>query len=128
MQPLVVVDTSEVLEGRLEDLKAAFQELVEFVETNEPEPIGYWMYLTGDGSRMTIVQVHPDSASMEFHMKVAGPAFAKLKDMLRLRSMDVYGEPSEELLAQLQQKARMLGDATVAVHDPHRGFSRFGTD
>jgi hypothetical protein len=128
MQPLVVVDTSEVLEGRLEDLKTAFHELVEFVETSEPEPIGYWMYLNEDGSRMTIVQVHPDSASMEFHMKVAGPAFARLKDMLRLRSIDVYGEPSGELLAQLQQKARMLGDATVAVHGLHRGFSRLGTD
>jgi quinol monooxygenase YgiN len=128
MQPIVVVDTSEVLEGRLEDVKAAFHELVQFVEANEPDAIGYWMYLNEDGSSMTIVQVHPDSASMEFHMKVAGPAFAKLKAMLRLRSMDVYGQPSEELLAQLQQKARMLGDASVTVHELHRGFSRFGAD
>ena len=33
--PLIVVDTSRIREGKLEELRAAVSELVEFVEENE---------------------------------------------------------------------------------------------
>jgi hypothetical protein len=38
--------------------------------------------------------------------------------------LDVYGEPSEELLELLRRKVRMLGDATVVVHELQAGFTR----
>lgn len=125
-EPIVFIDSSEVREGKLEELKMAIKELAEFVETNEPRPISYNVYLDEGGTRMTVVQVHPDSASMEFHMKVAGPAFAKFADLLELSAMDVYGTPTDDLLEQLRRKVQMLGNATVVVHDLHAGFSRFG--
>lgn len=76
-EPIVFIDSSEIREGKLEELKMAIRDLVEYVQSNEPRPIAYNVYLNESGSRMTVVQVHPDSASMEFHMKVAGPAFPK---------------------------------------------------
>lgn len=87
----------------------------------------------GDGAgiegrtRMTVVQVHPDSPSMEFHMEVAGSAFPKFAGLIELSTMDVYGEPSDGVLGRLRQKVQMLGSATVAVHDRHAGFARFQT-
>jgi quinol monooxygenase YgiN len=123
---IVVIDSSEVREGKLEELKTAINELVEFVEANEPRPIAYNVYLKEDGTRMTIVQVHPDSASMEFHMKVAGPAFPKFVELIKLSTMDVYGKPSDDLLGQIRHKVQMLGDATVVVHELQAGFARFG--
>jgi quinol monooxygenase YgiN len=124
--PVVFIDSSEVREGRLEELKTAMKELVEFVRANEPRPIAYDVYFNEDGTRMTVFQVHPDSASMEFHMKVAGPAFPKLAELVRMLTMDVYGKPSVDLLEQMRKKARMLGSATVLVHELHAGFARFG--
>jgi hypothetical protein len=98
---------------------------VAFVESNEPRPILYDIYLDEDGTRMTVVQVHPDSESMEYHMTVAGPAFAGFAELVTLSTLDVYGEPSEELLEQLRRKVQMLGTATVEVHRLQAGFARF---
>ena len=75
---------------------------------------------------MTVVQVHPTSASMELHMLVAGPIFRKCAGLLRLRRVDFYGSPSDGLLAQMRQKAELLGGAPVLVHELHAGFARFG--
>jgi hypothetical protein len=83
------------------------------------------VFFSVDGTRMTVLQVHPDSASMEFHMSVAGAEFAKVKDLLTLSAIDIYGRPSETLLDQMRQKAQLLGGAALAVHDLHAGFTRF---
>jgi hypothetical protein len=76
---------------------------------------------------MTVLQVHPDSASMERHMEVAGPVFARFADLLELRTIDIYGSPSAKVVDQLQRKAELLGTATVSVHDRQAGFVRFGS-
>lgn len=125
-EPIVFIDSSEIREGKLEELKMALKELVEFVEANEPRPIAYNVYINEGGTLMTVVQVHPDSASMEFHMKVAGPAFPKFKELIKLSAMDIYGRPSDSLVEQMRQKAQMLGNARVVVHELHAGVSRFG--
>lgn len=125
-EPIVLVDSSEIREGKLEELKTTIHELVEFVDANEARPIAYNVYLKEDGTQMTVVQVHPDSASVEFHMKLAGPAFPKFVELLKLSTMDIYGKPSAELLEQMRQKAQMLGNAPVHVHELHSGFARFG--
>ena len=125
-EPLVSIDVSEIRDGKLEELKTAMKDLVDFVDANEPEPIAYHVYLDESGARMTVFQIHPDSASMEFHMKAAGSAFPKLSEFLTLSRIDVYGEPSEGLMDQLRNKARMLGHASVSVHALHAGFTRVG--
>lgn len=125
-EPIVTVDSSEIHEGKLEELKTAMKELVEFVDANEPQPIAYNVYFNEDGTRMTVVQVHPDSASMEFHMNVAGSAFPKFSELLTLSRIDIYGKPSDKLLEQMRQKAQMLGDAALVVHEQHAGFIRLG--
>jgi quinol monooxygenase YgiN len=125
-EPIVYIDCSEVREGKLEELKTAMSELVELVEANEPRIIAYNVYLADDGTRMTVAHVHPDSASLEFHMKVAGPSFHKFAEFLKLLTINVYGKLSDELLEQMRQKARMLGNGSVQVHGLHAGFTRFG--
>jgi quinol monooxygenase YgiN len=123
-EPLISLDASLIGDGRLDELKEAVAELVDFVRSNEPRPIVYEVYIDEAGSRMTVVQVHPDSASMEYHMTIAGPAFAGFAELITLSTLDVYGNPSEELLELLRRKVQMLGDATVIVHDLQAGFAR----
>ena len=122
---IVYVDTSDVREGALEELKAAMKELVSFVEANEPRLIAYSVYFSDDGTRMTVVHVHPDSASLEYHMEVAGPAFRQFVELVTLSSIHIYGEPSEKLLKQSREKARLLGRGDVVADALHAGFSRF---
>ncbi|RWM87061.1 MAG: hypothetical protein EOR84_30065 [Mesorhizobium sp.] len=121
---IVYIDTSEIRAGKLDELKTAMKELVKFVEANEPRLIAYNVYLEEDGTRMTVVHLHPDSASLEFHMKVAGPAFPKFVQFIKLLTIDVYGKLSDNLLEQMRQKAQLLGNGTVLVHELHAGFAR----
>jgi quinol monooxygenase YgiN len=125
-EPIVVIDRSEIREGKLEELKAAVKELAEFVASNESRPISYNVYLTPDGRHMTVIQVHPDSASMEFHMRAAATEFPKFADLLVLSAMEIFGTPSEALLQLIRGKAEMLGNAAVVVHDHQAGFTRLG--
>ena len=123
-QPLVYVDCSEVREGALEQLKDAIQTLAEFIEENEPQLLSYAAYFSEDGRQMTVIHVHADAASLDCHMDVAGPRFGRFADLLKLSSIHIYGEPSDQALGQLRDKARLLGSGDVTVHRPHGGFSR----
>jgi hypothetical protein len=121
---IVYVDTSDVREGALEELKAGIKELVDFIDANEPRIIAYNVYFTDDGSRMTVVQVHPDSASLEYHMEVAGPVFRQFVELVTLSSIHIYGDASEKLLKQVHEKAQLLGRGAVVVATLHAGFTR----
>lgn len=103
--PIVYVDRSEIREGALEEVRTAISELVEFVDANESWPLAYSIHLNPGGTEMTVLQIHPDSAGLERHMAVAGPQFRKFLGLIRLRSIDVYGRPSAELMRQLHEKA-----------------------
>jgi quinol monooxygenase YgiN len=123
--PLVVIDSSEIREGKLEELKSALTELAEFVETNEATPLAYHIYFDEAARRMTVVQIHPDSASMEQHMNVAAPLFGRFTELVDLSRVDFYGIPSEAVLDATRRKAQLLGNAAVVVNELHAGFTRF---
>jgi hypothetical protein len=123
--PIVVIDSSDIREGKLEELESLLRELAEFVEANEPDPIAYNIYFDEARTHMTVVQIHPSSASMELHMKLAGPIFRKAAGLVSLSRVDFYGRPSEALLEQMREKSQLLGNAPVVVNEPRAGFARF---
>jgi quinol monooxygenase YgiN len=126
-EPLIVLDTSKIREGKREELERGIAELAAFVAANESDPISYQVFFDEGSGVMTVLQVHPDSASMERHMELAGPVFATFADLVVLRTIDIYGSPSEKVVEQLRRKAELLGTATVTVHDRQAGFARFGS-
>jgi hypothetical protein len=115
MELLVYVDRSDVRPGRAAELDAAARQLVAHVSNNEHRAVSYGIYFSADRSTMTVVHVHPDSSSLEQLMKVIAPVLAPFRDLLDLRSIDVYGSPSDAVLAQLQRKVDLLG-GTITVH------------
>jgi hypothetical protein len=121
---IVYMDRSDVKPGTAADLRTAVANLVRFVEAHEPRIMTYGFYIDDDALTMTLVAVHPDAASLEFHLDIGGPEFRKVGAFITLRTIEVFGEPSEHALDQLHAKARMLGDAAVVVHAPAAGFAR----
>jgi hypothetical protein len=121
---ILYLDTSDVREGALERLKPAIERLADFVEANEPRLFAYNVYFSEGGTQMTVVSMHPDSASLEYHMEVVGPLLAEFVELVTLSSIHIYGQPSEKVLKQSHEKARLLGRGTVAVHSLHAGFTR----
>ncbi|MGH2784891.1 MAG: hypothetical protein ACRDJ1_06495 [Actinomycetota bacterium] len=125
-EPIIFVDVSEILPGKVEEAKSAFKELTAFVEANEPRTISYNVFFNPTETMVTVVQVHPDSASMEFHVKTGAELFKRFAGLLSMQAMHVYGEASAELRRAMQTKATMLGAGALEVHDLHAGFSRLG--
>lgn len=119
------LDTSEVRPGKLGELKEAMAELAAFVEQNEPQILSYSVYFSDDGSTMKVLHLHSDVASLELHLEVAGPKFPPVAPLITMRSIEIFGRPTEELLARLRAKAQLLGTGSVLVHDVHAGFARF---
>jgi quinol monooxygenase YgiN len=125
-EPIVYIDRSEIRAGKLEEVKKAISQLVAFVDAHEPQLISYGIYIDEQASTMRVVAVHPDSASIEFHVEIGGPEFRKFAELIDLRSIEVHGRPSDAVLKQLRQKAEMLGEnGRVLVHEFQAGFSRF---
>lgn len=115
MEPLVYVDRSDIRAGKAMELEAAALQLVEHVATNEQPALSYGIHFSTDRSTMTVVHVHSDSASLERLMTLIAPVLAPFRDLLQLRSIDVYGSPSDAVIAQLRDKADILG-GTITIH------------
>jgi quinol monooxygenase YgiN len=122
--PIVYIDRSEIHAGAVDELREAAAELVAFVEEREPRLLAYGFHIDEAALTAFVVAVHPDAASLELHLRIGGPAFRKLGAFIRLRAIEVYGEPGDDVLRLLHEKAQMLGGASVAVHPRTVGFAR----
>lgn len=120
---IVYIDHSDIHEGRLEDLKEGIRRLVDFIETHEPQLTAYGFHLDEDAARMTVVAVHPDTASLELHLGIGNEEFRKLGEMITLRQIRVFGPVSDRAREMLEQKAEMLG-GSVSVSERFAGFTR----
>ena len=121
---IVYIDRSDVSEDRKQDLKAGIRRLVDVIQSREPQLISYAFHLDDEAAVMTVVAVHPDSASLELHLEIGRTEFRKLADMITLRQIEVYGSVSDKARAMLQEKATMLGGRDVTVHERFAGFDR----
>jgi hypothetical protein len=122
--PIVYVDVSAIREGKHEELEAGMDNLSRFVEEHMPRVAFYGFFLDETQSTMTVVAVHPDSASLQFHLDEGNEEFRKFGHLLDLSRIDVYGDVSDGVRERLDRKARMLGRGTVTVHECHAGFAR----
>ena len=119
---IVIVGCSEIREGKLEELKAAMNTLVELVKAKEPQITAYNVYFNEDGTQLTVLQVHPDSTSAEFHMEVTGSAFPK--ELINLSRINIYGKPCQSLLEKMRS-GETTGSVRTFMHELHAGLSRF---
>jgi quinol monooxygenase YgiN len=103
--PLIFVTTARIKEGKLENFKRFTKELLENVKAKEPQLISFNIFLNEDGTEMTSVQIHPDAASIDFHMKVLGQVleedmgeWIERADFLEIKHIEICGTPSAGLL------------------------------
>jgi quinol monooxygenase YgiN len=122
--PLIYVGMTTIKPGKLDEARKHLAELVDFVETNEPRMIAFHTFLDEETRRLAIVHVHPDSASMEFHMQVAAKHFATAFDFLEsIESEQYYGAISEALAAEFAKwDDPAVAVTRVPVHEG--GFTR----
>jgi len=121
--PFIFVGTYSIKSGNLEETRKHLQEVTDLVETNEPRLIAFNFYLSEAGNTVSCVQVHPDAASMEFHMKVAAHHIRDAFDYLdKTERLEVYGAAPEALTATLGGFVQPGAFALMPIHEA--GFTR----
>src|SRR6266576_2304029 len=117
-EPFIFIATNRLKEGKLDDERRRVPGLSDFIEASEPRLIAFNEYANEDCTEVSVVQVHPDADSFEFHMGVvrerAERAYAETLDATT--SVQVYGTPSESILEMLRQQA---GSGVALSVNPH---------
>jgi hypothetical protein len=121
-QHVVFVGTYEIPDGKLDEWKAAIQDMTEFVRENEPRLLRFNSYANPEGTEATTIQVHPDSASLEHHLEVAGSRVRSGVQLVRVKRIELYGTPSAQVVEQLRHAAGISGDWPVIVKGHVQGF------
>jgi predicted component of type VI protein secretion system len=70
--PFIFIATNRLRDGRFGAEQQRVPGLSQFIEANEPRLIAFHEYVNEDHSEVTVVQVHPDAASLEFHIGIIG--------------------------------------------------------
>ena len=124
-EPFVFIGTHTLKEGKLQEFEKSFRELVEVVEANEPQMIAFNGYSNEDGTEVAVVQVHPDSASMELHMRVVHEHITRAYEELldATTSIQVFGTPSDAAREMMQHLAGSGVPLSVKPR-PLGGFTR----
>jgi quinol monooxygenase YgiN len=104
-------------EGRLEEFRTLMQEMVASTQA-EAGTQGYEWFLSEDGTSCHINERYADSDAVMVHLGNFGANFAdRLLGCATPTSIDVYGDPSDEV------RAALAGFGAVH-HRPFGGFSR----
>jgi hypothetical protein len=123
--PFIFIATNRLRAGRIEAEQQRAAELVSFVEASEPRLIAFHEYANADHTEVTVVQIHPDAASMEFHLDtVGGHARRAYAETLEgTTDIQVFGTPTDRILRTLSQQAG--SGVPVRIHAQHLGgFNR----
>lgn len=118
----IFTGTYQVRDGRLEDARKKLAEHAEFIEANEPRLVAFHVFTDEAAQTVSIVQVHRDPESMEFHLKlVAEHIDSALNDYLgETVSTHVYGGAGAPIVDVIRQY-----DPNATVVTEHlAGFTR----
>lgn len=126
--PFIFIATNRLKPGAYDLERRRVQGLVEFIEAGEPRLLAFNEYVNEERTEVTVVQVHPDAASMELHVGVvrerAAQAYAETLDATT--QIQVFGTPSEAVVEMLRAQAG--GGVPLTVHAEHLGgFTRIGS-
>ena len=102
-KPLIVISKFRVKEGKLEELREYYNKIVDIIEANKPQIIAFHGFLNEEGTEVTVIHVHPDTAAMEYHIQVVkenwDESFGQYTQMVEGTTIEYYGTPPESALA-----------------------------
>jgi hypothetical protein len=104
--PFIFIATNRLKPGAYEAERLRVPGLVEFIRAGEPRLLAFDEYINRERTEVTVVQIHPDAASMEFHVGVVRERAAQAySETLYTTQIQVFGNPSEAVVATLRAQA-----------------------
>jgi hypothetical protein len=118
-EAFVYVGTWTIKEGKFEEARDWMTEHADLIEASEPRMIAFHVYFDEERGKASVVQVHPDSASMERHMEV----IAEHVSGAVIESEQYYG-PMSDSLSETLAKFEAPGTTVTKMPVHEAGFTR----
>ncbi|HET7678120.1 MAG TPA: hypothetical protein VFK38_09750 [Candidatus Limnocylindrales bacterium] len=126
-EPIVFISHSRFKEGGREALERTMPDAARQLQAAKPRTLVFLAFVGGDGTRLDIVHVFADAASMDLHLEGADERAARALEFIEPESYEIYGSPSDSSLAAMRRFADELG-APLSVHPGYLGgFLRVGS-
>ena len=122
--PFVYVGTWTIKPGKLEEAKQFLSEHTAFIEEREPRLIAFHAFFDEEGGKASVVQVHPDSASMELHMEVIAEHMGAAFDVIDTILSEQYYGPMSQSLSDTLAQWETPGVAVTKMPVHEAGFTR----
>ena len=122
--PFVYVGTWTIKPGKFELARKYLAEHADFVETNEPRMIAFHVYFDEATNRGSVVQVHPDADSMEFHMRLIAEHLGQAFEVIDKVESEQYFGPMTDALAEILAPWESPDVATTKMPLHEAGFTR----
>ena len=118
---IIFITTSQIQDGALEKVKEAARKSVDFIEANGPQLLAE-VCIDEKELRFHSIQVHRDSASILTHWQLTDPYMRDVMQHITTTRVDVYGQPSEDVMAGMQRLSSQ--EVVLSVTSRFAGFSR----
>lgn len=119
---IMFITTAQIQNGALEKVKEAARKSLDFIEANGPQLLAE-VCIDEEDLCFHGIQVHRDSASILTHWQLADPYMRDVMQYITTTRVDIYGQPSEDVMAGMQRLSSQ--GVVLSVTSRFAGFSRF---
>ena len=97
---IIFAINAEIVDGKAESFRSLLKEMVPAVKASEPNTIRYQYFLNSDNTKLTLIEVYPNSEAAVFHMTAFGvsPFAEEFLASINITSFVVAGHASAELM------------------------------
>ena len=97
---IIFAINADIVDGKAESFRSLLKEMVPAVKASEPNTIRYQYFLNSDNTKLTLIEVYPNSEAAVFHMTAFGvsPFAEEFLASINITSFVVAGNASAELM------------------------------
>ena len=114
--PIVFIARQKIKAGKFEGYMQNFQDVVNFVEPNKPNTVGFLNYCSEDRTEATLIQVYQNAEGMEQHVQGLSEIAKKSYESMDVISFEIYGQPSEATLTMMANLAKSGVPVKITPH------------
>jgi len=125
-EPIVFITHHKVKEGKLGAFRKFNLEGFQRIQEEKPDTIVMLGYAGENGTEVSFVHIFPDAEAMDLHFQGVDDRANKAYEFIQPMRMEIYGSPSDKVLASMKQIAE--SGVSVRVDTNHLGgFLRLKT-
>ena len=104
-EPIVFISNQKIKEGKLEEYRALYREVVQRVKESKPGTVAHLAYVDEAGTQASIVHVFVDAEAMEVHVQDVDEAARRAAELVEYAGFVIYGRPTSKTLEMMQRAA-----------------------